>query len=451
MIPIKNAKQAMGVEVLISDKMQSAIEKWQKMYTDDAPWLNSRVKSANIAAAVASELARLSVLEFKSEITGSARADFLNANYAKLLKQLRGAVELMCAHGGVALKPYVTAGGKIAVDIINADSFLPVNYDDSGRITAAVFCDRRTVGKTIYTRLEYHLFENNAEYVQNTCYMTQNPSELGTLCSLAQVDDWAEIMPEAVLEGTEQPLFSYMKMPSANNIDIDSPLGVAAYSRAVSVIEEADKQYSRLLWEFEGGELAIDAEENVFNMSLRADGSTRAEMPKLNERLFRRVPGAAGSADGTFYHVFAPQLRDASILNGYEALLRMIEFLCGLSYGTLSMPQNVDKTAEEIKMSKQRSYQCVSDIQGEVQAALENVIYAMDYWADAAELAPKGEYAASFAFDDSVLGDRQSELEGMRADVAAGLLRPEIYIAKKYGCTEEEAIAMLPQSGIFNE
>lgn len=50
----------------------------------------------------------------------------------------------------------------------------------------------------------------------------------------------------------------------------------------------------------------------------------------------------------------------------------------------------------------------------------------------------------SIDFDDSIIEDRKSELQEMRADVAAGLIRGELYVAKKYGVTENEAKKMMP-------
>ena len=47
-------------------------------------------------------------------------------------------------------------------------------------------------------------------------------------------------------------------------------------------------------------------------------------------------------------------------------------------------------------------------------------------------------------FDDSIIEDTRTELQDMRADVSAGLLRGELYIAKKYGVSEEEARKMMP-------
>ena len=46
--------------------------------------------------------------------------------------------------------------------------------------------------------------------------------------------------------------------------------------------------------------------------------------------------------------------------------------------------------------------------------------------------------------DDSIFVDRESELNDMRLDVSSNILKPEIYISKKYGVSIEEAKAMMP-------
>ena len=113
-----------------------------------------------------------------------------------------------------------------------------------------------------------------------------------------------------------------------------------------------------------------------------------------------------------------------------------------MAYGTLSDLNTVDKTAEEIKTSKQRSYSTVSDIQKALQKALEQLIYAMDVIAQLSNLNGGKKYEVSFDWDDSI--DKEQELQSMQQDATAGLIRKEIYIAAKYGVSEEEALKMMP-------
>ena len=68
----------------------------------------------------------------------------------------------------------------------------------------------------------------------------------------------------------------------------------------------------------------------------------------------------------------------------------------------------------------------------------------MSVWAKLANLS-MDEYEVSYNWDDSIIVDKDTELASMQADVAAGIIRPELYIMKKYGVTEEEAINMMPK------
>jgi A118 family predicted phage portal protein len=308
-------------------------------------------------------------------------------------------------------------------------------------MTGAIFLEQITKGKIIYTRYELHVLTDKGYYIKNVAYASKNREMQGSEINLADVDEWKDIMPEATFPGIDRPLFAYFKVPQANNVDPSSPLGVSVYSRAKNLIKEADRQYSRMLWEFEGGELAIDADEMVF----RQDESTgKKELPKGKERLFRLLNFDAQSGDSKSLIPFAPELRDKSFINGLNKLLQRIEFNCGLAYGTLSDPQNIDKTATEIKISRQRSYATVADIQKALQSAIENLIYAMDAWATIGNLAPEGKYETSYEWDDSIIVDSESEQRIRMDEVAAGTVKPEFYLMWRYGVTEDQAREIMP-------
>ena len=82
-------KERLGVDVAVSGEMSRAVELWSKMYTGNAPWLSDTVRSLNLPSAVASELARLTTLEMVSEVTGSARADYINTQYQEVIGNIR--------------------------------------------------------------------------------------------------------------------------------------------------------------------------------------------------------------------------------------------------------------------------------------------------------------------------------------------------------------------------
>ena len=257
------------------------------------------------------------------------------------------------------------------------------------------------------------------------------------------VDDWADLEESLLIKNIDKPLFSYFKIPIANTIDTISPLGVSIYSRVIDLIKEADKQYSRILWEFEGSELAVDVDSSVFKVNTKG----QLEIPKGRERLYRTL----NLSEEDKWNVFSPEIRDTSLFNGLNNILKKIEFNCGLAYGTLSDLQETDKTATEIKASKQRSYSTVKDIQNNLENALIDLVSVMDIVSKIYKLSNNTSYDMSFNFDDSLILDKDLELASMLGDVSAGILRPEIYLAKKYGVSEEEALKMMPTYDDFTK
>ena len=437
MLGREKIKDAIGGEVAVSDKMANGIDLWAKTYKNEPPWKEKNIKLCGLPAAIAGEFARLVTLELKTEVTGN---DFINEEYQAVISDIRKYTEYACAKGGLAMKPYASEG-HIEVDMVQADRFFPTKFNSRGEVTAAVFAESLTVGQKVYTRLEYHQHEGTMYHINNKAFVKQdldNVEVLGKEVPLTAVPEWANLQEEVTLKNVKMPLFAYFKIPNANNVDDTSPLGVSVYSRAINDIKEADNQWTRLLWEFEGSELAIDADITLF----KKDDKGNYEFPKGKDRLFRMMDLDDNAEK---YKVFAPAIRDENLINGFNAILRRIEFNVGLAYGTLSDPNTVDKTAEEIKASKQRSYSTVSDIQKSLQTALEQLVYAMDVMAQLSGLSGRKKYEMSFDWDDSIVIDKEQELASMQQDAVAGFIRKELYVAAKYGVSEEEALKMMPQ------
>ena len=163
-----------GAEVAISAGMQDAIMLWQKMFCNEPPWLDKNTETLGLAAAVASEIARLVTVEFHSEISGSGRrAAFLQEGYDFVLSKLREQTEFAVALGGLVFKPYMD-GGKIAIDFVHADRFIPTAYNSRGEVTGAVFVERVKKGRAWYTRLESHQLTDAGYAVQNKAFISSS-------------------------------------------------------------------------------------------------------------------------------------------------------------------------------------------------------------------------------------------------------------------------------------
>lgn len=481
MVGARTIEQTLHVTPIMSSQMEHAIQEWADMYKNQAPWLREptfenpiRIVSLGLPALIASEKARTALLEFESEITtptkeveeanpnytnpepdeygniipslepktikvekpvgNTKRAEYLNEQYKKLKKNLRKQLEYGIAKGGLVIKPYLVANKvddkendwQIEFDFIQADSFFPLAFDASGQITEAAFIQTQVEKDVIYRRLEYHKWKNNTVTIVNKAFKstTNNGNngdmgglDLGQEVPLSSVAAWKDLQETVNIKNIQKPLFAYFKMPEANTVDTSSPLGVSGYSRARDLIKDADMQYSRLLWEYEAGEMAIDIDRDAMAFQEDGKGNYHTVPNHMQARLFRKVD--LGESDT--YQPFAPTLRDASFNAGLNTILMRIEDITGLSRGTISDASVEARTATEIKILKQRSYQTNADIQQSLEDTLRDVIYIMNAYCDLYDITPSGEYDANFEWDDSILVDVDTELNKRMTLLNAGL------------------------------
>jgi A118 family predicted phage portal protein len=448
MIGQSSVKNALHVDIAMSPYMVNALMLWSEMYVGRAYWLNQeteggagyegvrKIRSLNLPASIAAEIARAVTIELKVEVSGGARGDFLQEQLEEVVDKLRQQVEFGCAKGGLMLKPYIQ-GDTIVVDYVQADQFYPIAFDTNGNITSCVFSDQRTIGSNYYTRLEYHAMIPGGCSIRNQAFKSTSKGTLGLSVPLSFVDDWKDLKDEATIIGIDRPLFAYFRYPLANNIDPTSPLGVSCYSRAVELIESADNQWADLLWEFESGKRALYVDTLAF-------GKDKAGKPMLpNKRLYRTLD--ANDITKNFFEEWSPTLREQNYLNGLDAILNKIEFVCGLASGTLCPDIRGDtvRTATEIKITKQRTYATITDTQKALEDALEQLLWAMDTWATIGNLAPTGKYQAVYDFDDSVVTDHDVQLSQDMQVTTAGLMPKYMFRMRNYGETEEIAKAVI--------
>lgn len=432
---VLNESSDTSIDFCMSAQMANQIELWSRMYENHPPWRSKTVDTVGLPAAIAGEIARLTTLELKTECKGSARASYIDKVYQKVLKNLRIYTEYGCAKGGLIFKPYPSLGG-VDVQIIQADCFFPISFDSSGKISQCVFLEQFRKGDKIYSRLEIHALQNQVLTINNRVFLSTNDYTLGSEISIGMVDRWAELVPSISFSGVERLPFGYFKVPLANAHDSDSPLGVSVYSRAPGVIREADRRYSQINWEYDAKEAAVHISQSLLKLNPQTQ---EFEAPEGKDRLYREFEYNVGATDKPLLEPYSPDIRDQSYFNGFNNQLRLIEFLCNLAYGTLSDPNNVDKTAEEIKTSKQRSYQFVSDTQGALQDALEDLLYAIDFYCTVYSLAPSGSYAATFVWDDSIVRNTDDVIDKNIKLTQADLRSKITAIMEINRCTEEEA------------
>ena len=413
--PIQKEEDLMQGEEMDAALMDLSI------YRGQAPWLPScGGRSLHLGRAVCRELARTVCAEIGLDCKGENGEEYgwLKRQLMAYLPHFHQAVGAVCGCGRVMLRLYPKVGG-IGVDLVLPDRYRVLSRGADGRITGLCFYEYASEEGASYLRKELHLLDGAQYRIEHQLYQlgAYQPKRV----PLGFVKRFADLPEQTVCAGVSEGFFVEWCLDAGEG----SARGEAIWGDARGLMEDADRQYERLLWEFEGGELAVDVSEDAF----RTDSRGNAILPSGKDRLYR-MNLLDGGEDGVSMKVFSPELRDQSLIRGLNRILMGFEDAVGIARGTISDPSSVAKTATEVMSARQRTHLSALQLRRQARDVLETLSKRM------AELGwlygmsePRG-FETVVRFGDGVLGLSEEAREADRADVLAGLMSAETYQAR---------------------
>lgn len=447
-----DVKAKFGADTVVSTEMTNAICVWMNTYRGIPAWRDADTRTINFAKAICSETARLTTLALGINITGSARAVWLQDQINRTLyPRLRKWVEYGCAGGTVIFKP-----NGDGIDVITPDRFLVTSYDSTKRITGIVFQDSYVNGRDYYTKLEYHRFEGNDYTVSTKTFVSQSESTLGSEVSIERTR-WAGINPEVSIttedgNGIKHMLFGVMTMPEANNIDLDSPLGMSIFSGAMEELKDLDIAYSRNAWEIDNSQSIELIDDALISMSTKKG----RDQHHRGIHLPAHVHNVLGNDSGDFYQAIERPLNTTERKVGINQQLSFIGYKCGYSNGYFVFDEKTGMaTATQVESDDRRTIQLIKDIRDQLQAALDDTLYAMNVFADLYDLAPSGAYKAEYDFGDITYNEDEDRNRNYQLMIQ-GIIPKWYYLMKWEGFSEEDAkkiaeeAAEPEEEGLFN-
>ena len=419
LFPIKDIQTALGVEPALSQNMLDRIAVWNKAYMGKAAHVDGdKVISLRLESSSVRELANVTLSEMTTNVSNKQLNDLLEKVKVNLNKNLQRGL----ATGGMVIKPLNESG----VQFVAANAFIPLAYDAEGRLTDVVFPEQKRIGGKYYTRLERHTLSGGTLTIVNSAYESDSENALGRPVPLSTVDEWKSYRESATFP-VSRNIYGYFRIPNDNTVD-GSAAGISVFETALDKIRRADIQFGRLDFEFESAKRRIHADVSMVK---------KTESGYELDEVYVDVNGDSDD----FYKEFSPALRQDGFIAGLEEYKREIEFDIGLSYGYLSQPQYVEKTATEVNAAKIRKRNTVTQIQEQLRACLDDLVFALAFH----NRLTKSGYEFTCDFKDSILNDEQSEREEDRKDLANGTLRPEEYRARWRNETLAKAKENLPQ------
>lgn len=374
-------------------------------------------------------------------------------------------IEQSLALGGGAIKAWyeerrdssgavIPGSGGIRLGFCMADQFVPTAWDNA-RVTDGVFISREAKGGYYYTRLEWHKWDGLTYYISNELFRseiregapgaTESQDILGFRYPLNEI--YPFLNEETALQGLTTSLFAYYRTAAANNIDDNSPLGVSIYANALSTLKSLDICYDSFIREFQlGRKRIIVPTQCLRTVADPVTGELRRYFDASDEAYVgfsTDAPEALKIMDNSV------ELRVDEHERAINAFLSVLCLQLGFSAGTFTFDRASGlKTATEVISENSKTYKTIKGHQLQVKMAIDQVVDAIIQIAALYDLKWDGYSIRALAaqgwetkvvFDDSILQDRQTNINEGILLTTNGLMSKKRFLTEKLGYTEEEA------------
>ena len=313
---------------------------------------------------------------------------------------------------------------ELKIDFINATKIRPITFKN-GDITECAFVNEGTNEATI----SLHLLEDG-QYIIKDIILKRGVNGF----QLEQV--------ATLYTGSNIKWFSWIKPRKANNININSPLGVSIYCDAIDNLKFIDNIFDGFNNEYQLGKKRIMVASEAVKIDV-TEGTPR-KVFDTNDVVYYNIP--MGNDGKPIIQDINSELRSQAYIDGLNNQLSIFGSKCGLGesyYKFDAMSSRPVQTATASKLMAQNLYRSINKQEVMVRKMLiqltKAIIYVNNTWTSAPTIKDVNYSEIQIKFDDAISMDKEAEREKDLADVSAKLMSKKEYVMKWYLMTEIEA------------
>lgn len=407
-----------------------------------------------------------------SMANNQAEVDPLNEFLQDVLKDNRfftafgDLLEKSFALGGGALKEWVEVPkddqgndigeGKVRIGYTMASQFVPTAWDNS-RVTAGIFISREAKDGYYYTTVEWHKLDGTTYRVTNDLYRnpikaTEEPQNiLGWWYPLNEI--YPLLSPDTTIYDVHNAFFQYIRPFGANYADDNSPLGMSIYAPAMNTLHGIDIMFDSLQREFVLGKKRIIAPARAMKLSAGVNGGKPQRYFDADDEVWEAL--ATDNPEDLKIIDNSVGLRVNEHIQGINGDLAILCSQIGFDPGTLSFDASKGlKTATEVISENSKTFGTVKAHENIIKDSLRQMVdaifelavhYGLTWKGKSVESLIAGGYNVTVTFDDSIIEDKNAEINQGVALVGAGLMSKKRFMISTLGYTPEDADKELKQ------
>ena len=368
-------------------------------------------------------------------------------------------LEKSFALGGGALKEWVEVPkdengndigeGKVRIGYTMASQFVPTAWDNS-KVTSGIFVSREALDGYYYTVVEWHHWDGTTYRITNDLYRqpikgSEPQNILGWWYPLDKV--YPLLSPDTTMEDVQQAFFQYVRPFGANYADDNSPLGMSIYAPALNTLHGLDIMFDSLQREFVLGKKRIIAPARSMKVSAGVNGSRPDRYFDADDEVWEAL--ATDNPEDLKIYDNSVDLRVEPHITGINGDLSILCAQIGFDPGTLSFDATKGlKTATEVISENSKTFGTVKAHENLLKDALVDMVhaifdlaarYGLTWEGKTIESLIAGGYDVSVQFDDSIIEDKNAEINRGVMMVGSGLMSRKKFMVDVLGYTPEEA------------
>ncbi len=328
-------------------------------------------------------------------------------------------IEQAFALGTAAFVEYPTPEG-VAIDYIKADMIYPLSFAN-GRITECAFASRMHIFGEMHTYINVHVIEDGTYTVRNYLYCDKTHKRAPLPKGVA-----AEYRT-----GTNVPMFQIITPNIANNVAMDSPLGVSVFANAVDILEGIDLVFDSYQNEFRLGKKRIVVPLTMAKIQMEQQGDI---LPVFDDNDTEFYAMSCADPDDFTIREINMELRASAHEAGLQKGLDLLTDSCGLGAGKYNYTGGRLKTATQIVSEQSDMFRNLKKHELVVERAIRDLAKAVLYLSGEN---PEAELLVNF--DDSIIEDTETAAARALAEVESGVIDSAEYLARVYKMPRETA------------
>lgn len=353
-------------------------------------------------------------------------------------------LEMAFALGTTAMTEYKDELGKTRIEFIKDPSkIIPYAYDNFNITGFVVFDQWQEIEKNkevFYTHLTYHEFkielDENNEYKQkyikyNELYKSKDVNQLGKEIEFESMFPNVE---ETVVYDTDTPHFQIIKPPIANNLDINTPMGLSIFANSIDKLKAIDNKYDAFDQEFIDGRRRILVDKTALKGSpqVNEDGSISQQLFfDKNDRTYVAMNGMKDQPvkDISFDY------RYRECIDSVNAELNWFSSALGFGEEFYKFDGSGQATATEIISQNDDAFRTKQVFETVIRDVIIDLVKSVCYL-EGIEIS---EDEIEITMDYSRFENQTATQQRLEREVARGITSKVEYRMKVYGETEEIA------------